>query len=153
MLQAFCTDHGMRILNGWKEIGECLNLTSRTAQRWERLGLPVRRVSSSKRSPIVALSDEIETWVRERRLGHGRLQSLRNNCDAFQATQSKTRQLLDELKAARREHRRLVTTILDQIGSGRASSSQRPREFQEVNRQPTTSFSPSTRLRDHHRLD
>jgi hypothetical protein len=54
----------MKILNGWKEIAECLHLTVRTAQRWEELGLPVRRVSASSCSPVIAFSEEIERWAR-----------------------------------------------------------------------------------------
>jgi hypothetical protein len=57
----------MKILNGWKEIAECLRLTVRTAQRWEGLGLPVRRVSASSCSPVIAFSDEIERWARHQK--------------------------------------------------------------------------------------
>lgn len=64
----------MKILNGWKEIAECLHRTSRSARRWEQLGLPVRRISQSSRSPVVAFPNEIEDWVRRNRLrGWGRL--------------------------------------------------------------------------------
>lgn len=50
----------MTIVNGWKEIGECLRVTARTTEKWERLGLPVRRVSNTSRSAVVAFSNEIE---------------------------------------------------------------------------------------------
>jgi len=56
----------MELLSGWKEIADHLHLTVRTAQRWERLGLPVRRVSDSTCSPVVAISDELELWARTR---------------------------------------------------------------------------------------
>jgi len=56
----------MELLSGWKEIAERLHLGIRTAQRWERLGLPVRRVSDSPCSPVVAIPDEIELWARTR---------------------------------------------------------------------------------------
>jgi len=56
----------MELLSGWKEIAEHLHLTVRTAQRWERLGLPVRRVSDSACSPVVAIPDELELWARTR---------------------------------------------------------------------------------------
>src|SRR5215469_8604919 len=56
----------MELLSGWKEIAEHLHLTVRTAQRWERLGLPVRRVSDSSCSPVVAITDELEQWARTR---------------------------------------------------------------------------------------
>lgn len=56
----------MELLSGWKEIAEHLHLGVRTAQRWERLGLPVRRVSESPCSPVVAIPDELELWARTR---------------------------------------------------------------------------------------
>jgi hypothetical protein len=58
----------MELLSGWKEIAEHLHLTVRTAQRWERLGLPVRRVSDSPCSPVVAIPDELELWARAQSL-------------------------------------------------------------------------------------
>ena len=70
----------MRILNGWKEIAECLHLASRTAQRWERLGLPVRRVSNSSRSPTIAFSDEIEHWARTKGQEAGCIRLVRGQC-------------------------------------------------------------------------
>jgi hypothetical protein len=56
----------MELLSGWKEIAGHLHLGIRTAQRWERLGLPVRRVSDSPCSPVVAIPDELELWARTR---------------------------------------------------------------------------------------
>lgn len=35
----------------------------RTAQRWEKLGLPVRRVPRGRRSPVMANAPEIDTWL------------------------------------------------------------------------------------------
>lgn len=54
----------MTILNGWKEIGLYLRRTPKSAQRWERLGLPARRISKSKRSPVIAYCEEIDQWLR-----------------------------------------------------------------------------------------
>ena len=108
----------MRILNGWKEIAECLHLTERTAQRWERLGLPVRRVSRSSRSPIIAFTEEIEQWAQSKRTrlnGHEPLQS-------FRATRRQTLKLVEELRAARMEHRRLLKVLREQIAKDRALS-------------------------------
>lgn len=112
----------MGILNGWKEIADCLNLTSRTAQRWERLGLPVRRITDSRRSPIIAFSEEIESWARmrgKRRDGFGAL-------EAFKATQRETRKLTKELRAVRLEHRRLLDLLHDQMTTLRTSSANNP---------------------------
>ena len=105
----------MGILNGWKEIALTLNLTSRTAQRWERLGLPVRRVTDSSRSPIIAFSDEIENWARKRATATDGLKSVAANTTAFRETRRKTRKLVKQLIAARVEQRRLLDAICTQI--------------------------------------
>jgi len=55
------------ILTGWKEISNHLRYGVRTLQRWERKGLPVRRVNQSPRSPVVADSDELDAWILHRR--------------------------------------------------------------------------------------
>jgi len=60
----------MAVLSGWKEISNHLHLTVRTAQRWEKLGLPVHRVRESHRSPVVASVAELESWIR--RKGNGK---------------------------------------------------------------------------------
>ena len=52
------------ILNGWKEIAVYVGRGVRTVQRWENLGLPVRRHAGRKRSAICAVSDEIDFWLR-----------------------------------------------------------------------------------------
>jgi hypothetical protein len=107
----------MRILNGWKEIADCLHLSPRSAQRWEQLGLPVRRVSDSARSPIIAASDEIQRWVRARRRRPNGFDSLIANTEAFRETRRESRELIGKLKAARTEHRRLLDAIHDQLGN------------------------------------
>lgn len=100
----------MRILNGWKEVAECLHRTPRSARRWERLGLSVKRVSESRRSPIIAFSDEIERWVQNRKTRH-QFGSLNANIAAFRATQRATRDLVEELSAAREKHLMLLNAI------------------------------------------
>ena len=52
------------ILNGWKEIANHLGRGVRTVQRWEQLGLPVRRPKGSDRSAVLALCEELDEWVR-----------------------------------------------------------------------------------------
>jgi hypothetical protein len=52
------------LLNSWKEIATYLGRGVRTAQRWERLGLPVRRVSFGPRSPVIAHAPDIDSWLR-----------------------------------------------------------------------------------------
>ncbi len=58
-------DQRETILNSWKEIAEYLGRGVRTAQRWERdLGLPVRRPRGKERSAVVAVSSDIDAWLR-----------------------------------------------------------------------------------------
>ena len=54
-----------KILNSWKEIASYLGRGVRTVQRWEaNLGLPVRRPNQHMRSAVIAVSDELDAWVR-----------------------------------------------------------------------------------------
>jgi hypothetical protein len=53
-----------RFLSTWKEIAQYLGRGVRTVQRWEeRLGLPVRRFDGKPRSAVMAIADELDTWV------------------------------------------------------------------------------------------
>ena len=51
------------ILSGWKEIAQHLRCGLRTAQRWEGQGLPVKRVTRSSRSHVVADSEQLDAWM------------------------------------------------------------------------------------------
>ena len=103
----------MRILNGWKEIAEFLHRTPRSARRWERLGLPVRRLSDSSRSPVIAFSNDIENWARLRGQVYGS-NSISENILIFRQTRLETQRLIAELRAARAQHQKLVATTCDQ---------------------------------------
>ena len=50
-------------LNGWKEISNHLQRGVRSAQRWERLGLPVTRINNTVRSPVIARSEDLDQWL------------------------------------------------------------------------------------------
>jgi len=110
----------MELLSGWKEIAEHLHLNVRTAQRWERLGLPVRRVSDSACSPVIAIPDELELWARTRDakgeaalLGSNkflvnRLAELR---DTHVRTRRKTRRLLNDINSLASAQKELITRM------------------------------------------
>lgn len=49
------------ILHGWKDIAKYLGSGVRTVQRWEKLGLPVRRPTAGA---VVAITKEIDVWVK-----------------------------------------------------------------------------------------
>ena len=63
------------ILNGWKEIANHLGRGVRTVQRWEQLGLPVRRPNSRLRSAVICTSEELDAWVA--RCANGRTDAVR----------------------------------------------------------------------------
>jgi len=52
------------ILNGWKEISKHLGRGVRTVQRWEQIGLPVRRPNRKDRTVVVAFSEELDEWLK-----------------------------------------------------------------------------------------
>lgn len=53
------------ILEGWKDVAKHLGCGVRTAQRWERLGMPVRRPGSGRRSAVLAISEELDAWLND----------------------------------------------------------------------------------------
>ncbi len=55
-------------LNSWKEIAVYLGRGVRTVQRWEEeLGLPVRRIRDTNRSPVFAFERDLQAWLQRRR--------------------------------------------------------------------------------------
>src|SRR5581483_8739697 len=52
-----------RLLNSWKEIASYLGRGIRTVQRWEKMGLPVRRLGNGERSPVVADARDLDRWI------------------------------------------------------------------------------------------
>jgi hypothetical protein len=53
------------VLNSWKEIAAYLGRGVRTVQRYEReLGLPVRRPRGKSRSAVIALTEDLDNWLR-----------------------------------------------------------------------------------------
>ena len=51
------------LLNSWKEIATYLGRGVRTAQRWEKYGLPVRRLAPGPRASVIADAHDIDTWI------------------------------------------------------------------------------------------
>ena len=93
------------ILTGWKEISNHLRYGVRTVQRWElRNGLPVKRVNESPRSPVVADSNELDTWILHRRkLPEGAPKELLDNFNRALELQREVRRNRKEL-----QHRLLI---------------------------------------------
>jgi hypothetical protein len=61
----FLGSRGQRtqLLSGWKEIANYMHQGVRTVQRWELIGLPVRRVSSNGRGPVIAFAEDLDVWA------------------------------------------------------------------------------------------
>jgi len=56
------------VLNTWKEIARHLRRGVRTVQRWEAtLGMPVRRLGTTPRAPVLAFQHELDGWRTEHR--------------------------------------------------------------------------------------
>jgi hypothetical protein len=53
----------MKLLSGWKEIATYMHQGVRTVQRWELIGLPVHRVKTTSRSPVIAVGAELDAWA------------------------------------------------------------------------------------------
>jgi len=116
----------MELLNGWKEIADHLHLTVRTAQRWERLGLPVRRVSDSSGSPVVGIPDELELWARTRVMKSDRAVLEANKMIAAECaelrgshsrTRRRTRRLLNRINSLAMEQATLLRSIRSNLVS------------------------------------
>jgi hypothetical protein len=58
------------LLNSWKEIAAYLGRGVRTAQRWEKYGLPVRRLAPGPRASVIADASEIDNWIQSAK-SHG----------------------------------------------------------------------------------
>jgi hypothetical protein len=51
------------LLNSWKEIANYLGRGVRTVQRWEKIGLPVRRLGAGSRAPVIGYANDIDQWM------------------------------------------------------------------------------------------
>jgi hypothetical protein len=88
-------------LTSWKEIAQYLGKAVRTAQRWELdFGLPVRRPPSPSRQAVLAIPEEIDTWMRCRMKGSGgpAAEQLRQELAALRGEIATLRQRLDSLE-------------------------------------------------------
>src|SRR3954470_4298615 len=55
-----------QFLNSWKEVADYVGRSARTLQRWEkRWKLPMHRPAGKMRSAVIALTSEIDEWIRQ----------------------------------------------------------------------------------------
>ena len=122
--------NGPHLLSGWKEIANYMHRGVRTVQRWELMGLPVRRVKTSSRSPVIALAEDLDVWARSLHVPLlDRIEELRATISSLEAQiRSLKRQLRVRKRPAHMDMtpRSHVTTQLSQnctSGSQRCSRS------------------------------
>ena len=102
------------ILTGWKEIAKHLRYGVRTAQRWERNGLPVKRISNSPRSPVVGDCDELDAWILHRiQLPPGAPRKLAEN-------RQRARELCREAKEIKKELQARMDVLKKTLTESRA---------------------------------
>ena len=88
------------ILTGWKEIATHLRYGTRTVQRWEREGLPVKRVNHTRRSPVVADAEELDAWILHRvQLPPGASRERTDNLQRARELRRKSQEMRKELRA------------------------------------------------------
>ncbi len=59
-------DKTENLFSSWKEIADYLKCDLRTCRRWEKLGLPVYRLTSTSKARVFAYRDEIDEWIKKR---------------------------------------------------------------------------------------
>ena len=92
------------LLSGWKEIANYMHRGVRTVQRWELIGLPVRRVEKGRRSPVIALADDLDAWARSLHVPLlDRIEELRATISSLE---SQIRSLKRQLRARSRPARK-----------------------------------------------
>ena len=75
-----------QLLSGWKEIANYMHQGVRTVQRWELIGLPVRRVRNRGRSPVIAFAEDLDVWARSLHVPLlDRIQELRATVSSLEA--------------------------------------------------------------------
>lgn len=94
----------MTTLTGWKEISTFLRRGVRTVQRWESLGLPIRRIKGGRSGPVFAFAEELEAWEK--------------------ATPTRFLDLIVDLKARVESLEIKITSLKQQLNEKRQSSLQ-----------------------------
>jgi len=111
------------ILSGWKSIAEYLGCGVRTAQRWERNGLPVNRPTPGFRAHVVAHSEGIDRWIQRRASrAQGEIAS------RLTISLEKAQKLTREFQLAREELHRKMAALKKELAEIRAKRRHRLRD-------------------------
>ena len=103
------------ILSGWKQIAQYLKCGIRSAQRWQRIGLPVKRLYVGRRSPVLADSEQIDLWLKD-----GNLRHLNN--DELLANRQRNRELVSQVQHSRQTLRERMADLRKEVAALRHKS-------------------------------
>ncbi len=106
------------VLNSWKEIASYLGRGVRTVQRYERdLALPVRRPRGTSRSAVIALREDLDSWLRKAPIGE--LQKLPRTqtpvATTMHVAHADAAQLRKQCHALRDAHHQAVTRLVTSL--------------------------------------
>jgi hypothetical protein len=114
------------LLNSWKEIATYLGCGVRTAQRWERRGLPVRRITGGTRGSVIADAGEVTSWIGAKHgnsLDNVRLSDHRTLHQVLRTSVDEARHQREEMKTLRETRRAALDQLRTTIKKLRDSSS------------------------------
>ena len=122
-----------QLLSGWKEIANYMHQGVRTVQRWELIGLPVRRVRATKPSPVIAFSEDLDFWARSLHVPLlDRIEELRATISSLEAQiRSLKRQLRVRNHPAHMD-RTPSSHAITQLSQNCASGSPPPLSFEQL---------------------
>jgi hypothetical protein len=108
------------VLNSWKEIASYLGRGVRTVQRYEQeFHLPVRRLNGKSHSSVVALSSDLDSWLRYIVIGEFATSStLRVDvADAVHVSIAEGEKLRRQCRELRRKNRQQVTNLVANLAA------------------------------------
>lgn len=107
------------VLNSWKEIANFLGRGVRTAQRWEHdLHMPVRRPRGRSRSAVLAIPQEIETWLLSAPTGELNKVPASESAKSVQIVRASIEQsseLREQSRQVRAQHHDVVQKLMDNL--------------------------------------
>lgn len=101
------------ILNSWKEIASYLGRGIRTVQRWESLGLPIRRPRGRARSAVIAVRSELDAWISSCPVT--KLPQVTGNLASTQELILESQRIHRELRDSRRGLRQAITSLTQNL--------------------------------------
>ena len=126
-----------QLLNGWKEIANYMHRGIRTVQRWEAIGLPVRRVEKRRRAPVIALADDLDAWARSLHVPLlDRIEELRATISSLEAQIRSLKRQLRERNHPAHVDKTPTPRAITQLSENGASAS-RPRSCPNNGSRPT----------------